>query len=124
MNTYSRILGRFLNKSYLKANQILNHNIQLVQNNEEPKMPRDSIRQKNNAQKNINNHLPKIENSSSYQLLENNQINLMNGNFNNDINFGENKLSNTTYSIFEPNVNNEIDYVQQYNNDINNNYGY
>ena len=106
------------------TNNNINNNIQLVHNNEEPKMPRDSIRQKNNAQKNINNHLPKIENSSSYQLLENNQINLMNGNFNNDINFGENKLSNTTYSIFEPNVNNEIDYVQQYNNDINNNYGY
>jgi hypothetical protein len=111
-------------KNLKSLNIPFNNNIQIVQNNEEAKIPRDSMRQKNYSQNNINNHLPKIENSSSYQLLENNQINLINGNFNNDINFGENKLSNTTYNIFDPNMNNEIDYVQQYNNDMNNNFGY
>ena len=113
----------------------INNNI----NNEEPKLPRDSIRQNN---KNQNTYLPKIESSNSYQLLGNNQINakekILSGNFNTNIDFednklsntGDNKLSNTGYSIFVPNMNNEIDYGQQqyngYNNEINinDNFGY
>ena len=78
--------------------------------------------------------MPKIESSNSYQLLGNNQINakekILSGNFNTNIDFGDNKLSNTGYSIFAPNINNEIDYGQQkyngYNNEINinDNFGY
>ena len=92
-------------------------------------MPRDSIRQKNN---NKNTHLPKVESSNSYQLLGNNQINarenILSGNFNSDMDFGDNKLSNTNFEMFVPNKNNEIDYGQQYNeydNEIiNNDLGY
>ena len=79
-------------------------------------------------------YLPKIESSNSYQLLGNNQINakekILSGNFNTNIDFEDNKLSNTGYSIFVPNMNNEIDYGQQqyngYNNEINinDNFGY
>ena len=117
----------------LKSMNIPNNNsnnIQIVQNQEEePKMPRDSIRQKNN---NKNTHLPKVESSNSYQLLGNNQINarenILSGNFNSDMDFGDNKLSNTNFEMFVPNKNNEIDYGQQYNeydNEIiNNDLGY
>ena len=117
----------------LKSMNIPNNNsnnIQIVQNQEEePKMPRDSIRQKNN---NKNTHLPKVESSNSYQLLGNNQINarenILSGNFNSDMDFGENKLSNTNFEMFVPNMNNEINYGQQYNeydNEIiNNDLGY
>ena len=114
-------------KNLNSMNIPINDNI----NNEEPKLPRDSIRQKN---KNQNTYLPKIESSNSYQLLGNNQINakekILSGNFNTNIDFGDNKLSNTGYSIFVPNMNNEIDYGQQqyngYNNEINinDNFGY
>jgi hypothetical protein len=108
----------------LKSMNIPNNNsnnIQIVQNQEEePKMPRDSIRQKNN---NKNTHLPKVESSNSYQLLGNNQINarenILSGNFNSDMDFGENKLSNTNFEMFVPNMNNEINYGQQYNEYVN-----
>ena len=87
------------------------NNIQTIQNNEEPKMPRDSIRSKNsqiNNNKN-NTHLPKVENSSSYQLLGNNDLDLKeqigNTNFNYNLeNIGEQYLSNTNYNILIPNM--------------------
>ena len=104
-------------KNLNSMNVPINNNI----NYEESKMPIDSIRQKNKIQ---NSHLPKMESSNSYQLLGNNQLNLkeniLSGNFNTNMDFGDNKLSNTNYNIFVPNMKNEIDYGQQqyirYNN--------
>ena len=114
------------------------NNIQTIQNNEEPKMPRDSIRSKNsktNNGKNINStHLPKVESSSSYQLLGNNNLDLkeqiQSNNFNYNLenigNIGEQYLSNTNYNIIIPNMN-DYDFNQQYNNynnEISNNISY
>ena len=111
-------------KNNLIPKNLNSMNIPINNNNinyEESKMPRDSIRQKNEIQ---NSHLPKMESSNSYQLLGNNQLNLkentLSGNFNTNMDFGDNKLSNTNYNIFVPNMKNEIDYGQQqyirYNN--------
>ena len=93
-----------------------------------PKIPRDSKRSKKNMnipeQNNLNNnHLPKVESGSSYQLLEKGLINLnegMNTNYNN-MEF----LSNTNYNINSPNLN-DIGYNQQYSlfNNENNNIEY
>ena len=101
-------------------------------------MPRDSIRSKNsktNNGKNINStHLPKVESSSSYQLLGNNNLDLkeqiQSNNFNYNLenigNIGEQYLSNTNYNIIIPNMN-DYDFNQQYNNynnEISNNISY
>ena len=114
------------------------NNIQPILNNEEPKMPRDSIRSKNsktNNGKNINStHLPKVESSSSYQILGNNNLDLkeqiQSNNFNYNLenigNIGEQYLSNTNYNIIIPNMN-DYDFNQQYNNynnEISNNISY
>ena len=90
-----------------------------IQNNyfiEQPKSPRDSIRSKNSKndlnQNVINNHLPKVESSNSYQLLGQNYMNLngeINQNYNNNYDF----LSNTNYNINTQNVN-DIRFNQQY----------
>ena len=90
-----------------------------IQNNyfiEQPNSPRDSIRSKNSKndlnQNVINNHLPKVESSSSYQLLGQNYMNLngeINQNYNNNYDF----LSNTNYNINTQNIN-DIRFNQQY----------
>ena len=90
-----------------------------IQNNyfiEQPKSPRDSTRSKNSKndlnQNVINNHLPKVESSNSYQLLGQNYMNLngeINQNYNNNYDF----LSNTNYNINTQNIN-DIRFNQQY----------
>ena len=60
----------------------------------------------------INNHLPKVESSNSYQLLGQNYMNLngeINQNYNNNYDF----LSNTNYNINTQNIN-DIRFNQQY----------